>query len=106
MDQYATRSREPQTVYPEAWPYPTEEEFRAKFIKQDINKMLRNKIIGKFTGKANDYERFKAVFYPNVHVQREPVYLKAAALDSLIEPEVREEVFGVGLGNSEHDYEE
>ena len=68
--------------------------------------MLRNKIIGKFTGKANDYERFKAVFYPNVHVQREPVYLKAAALDSLIEPEVREEVFGVGLGNSEHDYAE
>ena len=33
MDQYATRSREPQTVYPEAWPYPNEEEFRAKFIK-------------------------------------------------------------------------
>ena len=106
MDQYATLNVDPQAVYLPTWPYPNDEEFKARFIKQDVSKMLRNKIIGKFSGKASDYERFKAVFYPNVHVQRAPVYLKAAALDSLMEPEVRDEVFGIGLGNSEFDYAE
>ena len=35
-----------------------------------------------------------------------PPYIKAGALDALMNPEVREEVFGLGLGNSEFDYAE
>ena len=104
MDQYATKRPDPAAIYPESWPLPNEEEFKARFLKKDISKLLRTKIIGKFSGKANDYGRFKAIFYPNVHVQREPAHIKAAALDSLMDPEVRDEVFGVGLGNDEWDY--
>ena len=104
MDQYATKRPDPTAIYPETWPLPSEEEFKARFIKKDISKLLRTKIIGKFSGKSNDYGRFKAIFYPNVHVQQEPAHLKAADLDSLMDPEVREEVFGMGLGNDKWDY--
>ena len=106
MERYSTTRIDPQAIYPETWPMPTDEEFRAKFTKKDIGKMIRSKMIAKFTGKANDYGRFKATFYPSIHVQREPAHIKAQALDSLIEPEAREEIFGVGLGNSEYDYAE
>ena len=106
MESYSVHRADPNTIYPDSWPLPTDEEFRAYFAKESITKTLRTKIISKFTGKANDYPRFKATFYPHVHVQREPAHLKAMALDSLMDPEVREEIFGVGLGNSEYDYAE
>ena len=106
MESYSVHRVDPNTIYPDSWPLPTDEEFRAYFAKESITKTLRTKIISKFTGKANDYPRFKATFYPHVHVQREPAHLKAMALDSLMDPEVREEIFGVGLGNSEYDYAE
>ena len=72
MDQYSTKKTNSWVVYPAAWHLPSDEDFRAKFTKTDISKMLRSRIIGKFTGKANDYERLKAAFYLNVHVQCQP----------------------------------
>ena len=89
-----------------SWPLPDDEEFRRNYTKRDIPKMLRSRIIGKFTGHASDYSRFKAAFFPHVHVQREPAHIKAAALDALLELEVRERVFGTGLGTTEADYVE
>ena len=106
LDQYSTRRLDHGAVYPETWPLPTEEEFKAKYTKYDIGKILRTRSIGKFSGKANDYARFKVSFFANIHVQREPAHMKAGALDSLMDPEVREEIFGIGLGNSEFDYAE
>ena len=99
LDQYSTRRFDQEAIYPETWPLPTEEEFRAKYTKYDIGKTLQTRTIGKFTGKSSDYARFKASFFSNVHVQREPAHIKAGALDSLMDPEVREEMFGIDLGN-------
>ena len=106
LDRYSTKRVDPDAVYPETWPLPSEEEFRAKYTKYDIGKTLRTRMISKFTGKPSDYARFKASFFVNIHVQREPAHIKAGALDSLIDPEVREEIFGIDLGNSEFDYAE
>ena len=106
IDRYSTKRVDPDTVYPETWPLPSEEEFRAKYTKYDIGKILRTRMISKFTGKPSDYVRFKASFFVNIHVQREPAHIKAGALDSLMDPEIREEIFGIDLGNSEFDYAE
>ena len=106
IDRYSTKRVDPDAVYPETWSLPSEEEFRAKYTKYDIGKTLRTHMISKFTGKPSDYVRFKASFFVNIHVQREPAHIKAGALDSLMDPEVREEIFGIYLGNSEFYYAE
>ena len=83
MDYYSTTKLDPQAIYPESWPLPTDEEFRALFVKKDIGKLLRHRMIGRFTGNINDYERFKATSYPNVHVQREPAHTKLNKIRAL-----------------------
>ena len=50
LDLYATAGIGHRVTYPASWPYPTDAEFRAKYTREDVTKLLKTKMIGKFSG--------------------------------------------------------
>merc|ERR1711994_538385 len=78
-------------------------EFQQRYQKIEFGRDIERGLIKPFTGKIEDYFRFRDTFHKCVHVQQTAIFYKILAFDRLMDEETAKELMQ-GLGTSDMEY--
>ena len=89
--------------FPPGWEIPSKVEFQRKYQEIEFGKDIERGLIRPFSGRAEDYFRFRDTFRKCVHVQQVPIFYKILAFDQLIDKGTTFELMK-GLGTTDKEY--